>query len=906
METYTYTPLNLGEPSFRLVRLFGGVGQQLQCELVHASLAPGDVIDYEAVSYTWGVVTHGLYCIEILHEEEMKKLSIGYNLYRLLLSLRRPGEDRMLWIDAICINQDENDTTERNHQVQQMSEIYRAAHRVVVWLGPSTHEMDLAMMRLHELQDSQKDGKSPADKKQVSVWKGFQSSHIRDHNNPAFLGLQQIFDHPWFRRIWVLQEVGNARAALIHCGGKAVSSAIFSVAPSAFDVEIDSHCQAVLDLMPGSPARLQKGSPHRDLRTLLRLFREAQAIREHDHIYALLGLCSEEGKGLRVSYEKPISTIISEVISHVCHYDVTNTPSPLYSSISHFQSHLDNLDENVLLKLVQDGSMHNLWCVFSRQDVYVNLTERIMIAAARRPEGSRQIFDLFIRRVGRLAITKDVVRAAISNRSQGREILDIILPQAAKSVITQAMVMAAISNKHQGRKIFDIILPRAEKSVITQDVVLAAISNERQGREILAIILPRAEKSVITQEVVLAAIKNLRQGREILDVILPRAEISVITQDVVLAAISNEHQGRQILDITLLRAEKSVITQEVVLAAIKNLRQSRQILDILRRARKSTLTEEVILTIMEYSGQHREYLDVVLQRANTIEITTKVVVAAVRNEDQNGELLDIILQRAEESLIDIEQVVRTAVRETNSRECLAIIFRRVKKIFITGALMENALFLDQCRSYDEPIGGCLSGYLLQQRQHIRITRRTILDLKELSDRRLYTYNAAIGKATSGGSYLWKERPWRNVSRCSEANLLQFLLDHGLGIQFESESARMIHQALEQSNQDFNEPERAVAKRRKTEAKVGNVVREKTEHTCHVEFTPTSGAGVYGDVVLEVILGLPIEYYVDFPSGAADLWFYVVSLNADDWRRGYLFGRTNAKTAGGVNFSNMDQ
>ncbi|KAI1120207.1 heterokaryon incompatibility protein-domain-containing protein [Nemania abortiva] len=345
MEIYTYTPLNLDEPSFRLVRLFGGVGRELQCELIHALLKPSDVMDYEAVSYTWGVVPHPVSFLEI-HGETIKKLPIHYNLYRVLLDLRLVDEDRMLWIDAICINQGTQDATERNHQVQQMAEIYKTAQRVLVWLGPSTQEMDLAMVSLLEFQSLFKEMKWKAEEIRASdTWKRFESSASREHDDPRYLGIKKIFNQPWFRRIWVLQEVGNARAVIIHCGKKAVSSATFLLAPSVYQIEVDKHCQAVLDLMPASSARSQHGGQYRDLRKLLRDFRGAEATREHDKVYALLGLCHGKGKDLRISYEKPISEVISEVISHICYYEVGSTPVPLYKSIREFQSDLDDLED---------------------------------------------------------------------------------------------------------------------------------------------------------------------------------------------------------------------------------------------------------------------------------------------------------------------------------------------------------------------------------------------------------------------------------------------------------------------------------------------------------------------------------------------------------------------------------
>ncbi|KAI1281681.1 heterokaryon incompatibility protein-domain-containing protein [Xylaria sp. FL0933] len=535
MEAYTYAPLDLNEPSFRLIRLFPGVGQQLQCELVHASLAPGEMIDYEAVSYTWGPVTHGIFFIEI-HGEKIGKLSIGYNLFRLLLNLRDLVVDRILWIDAICINQDEDDATERNHQVQQMAKIYRGAQRVLVWLGPPTDEMTLAMSLLKRLQKPCRDTKRKVGEIQDLDRGDIQYSGSQDQNNPTRLGLEQVFSHPWFRRIWILQEVGNARAALIYCGKHAISSKIFCQAPSILKIRLDPHHQAVLDLMPGSQIRLKEGRSPRDLRTLLQYFQEAQATREHDHIYALLGLCSEEDNCLRVSYEKPMSTVISEVISLICRYEVPSGPKPMYSSLREFQMDLKQLDEKVLEKLAIHGYTDSLKCAFERPGTDITVTEDVMLAGAGNRLKGREIFDIFAQKVGKLDVTETVLQTAAENDRQGKEILEIILPQAANTEITEGFIQSVVRNQTCSKKVLAIVLQRVERSAITEEVVLAAARNTTQSERILDLILSLTGKTVINESLAVKAAERGWTGKEMLDVIHSRADIP-ITKRLVMAAI---------------------------------------------------------------------------------------------------------------------------------------------------------------------------------------------------------------------------------------------------------------------------------------------------------------------------------------------------------------------------------
>jgi hypothetical protein len=66
-----------------------------------------------------------------------------------LRHLRRKDEPRTLWVDAPCINQD--DTLEREEQVQRMEDIYRLDYRVIVWLGTEEDESSLALLTLGHL-----------------------------------------------------------------------------------------------------------------------------------------------------------------------------------------------------------------------------------------------------------------------------------------------------------------------------------------------------------------------------------------------------------------------------------------------------------------------------------------------------------------------------------------------------------------------------------------------------------------------------------------------------------------------------------------------------------------------------------------------------------------------------------
>ena len=98
------------------------------CFFVHAQLDEYPV--YEALSYTWGSSDSpkSILC-------DGRPFKIGQNCNNAIRDLRYRRTKRLLWIDAVCI--DQTSKLERNHQVSMMTDIYRQAQTVCVYLGDS-------------------------------------------------------------------------------------------------------------------------------------------------------------------------------------------------------------------------------------------------------------------------------------------------------------------------------------------------------------------------------------------------------------------------------------------------------------------------------------------------------------------------------------------------------------------------------------------------------------------------------------------------------------------------------------------------------------------------------------------------------------------------------------------------
>lgn len=179
----------------------------VRCELEEVSLDEKPL--YEAISYCWGdsAMTRFIICNGSL-------LQVTVNLDAALRHLRRPETNRVLWADAICINQ--ADPSERSRQVQIMKNIYEGAKGVVVWLGEGTRNSQIALRLVDQFVEATL--KSLKDSEQLTLRKlvanGLSGSHMKNGIAP----LKDLLRRPWFHRIWVVQEVAVAGKVTIMCG----------------------------------------------------------------------------------------------------------------------------------------------------------------------------------------------------------------------------------------------------------------------------------------------------------------------------------------------------------------------------------------------------------------------------------------------------------------------------------------------------------------------------------------------------------------------------------------------------------------------------------------------------------------------------------------------------------------
>ncbi|KAF3767018.1 HET-domain-containing protein, partial [Cryphonectria parasitica EP155] len=103
----------------------GTADDPLRCEYHIVALSENPT--YETLSYRWGDADN-----KIQIEVRGQQIPVTRNLYRALLRLRRPDQTRSIWIDQLCINQEDN--IEKTAQVRFMRQIYSQCTQCNVWL----------------------------------------------------------------------------------------------------------------------------------------------------------------------------------------------------------------------------------------------------------------------------------------------------------------------------------------------------------------------------------------------------------------------------------------------------------------------------------------------------------------------------------------------------------------------------------------------------------------------------------------------------------------------------------------------------------------------------------------------------------------------------------------------------
>ncbi|KAK4222500.1 heterokaryon incompatibility protein-domain-containing protein [Podospora fimiseda] len=255
-------PTVLASHEFRLVCLDANENPESPVHLTIEAFPQDDAPDYETVSYTWGG--------EAADSTPTKPIFIGpywdvvfqtTNCWEMLRFIRPWRGIRMIWVDAICINQQSN--LERADQVASMMQIYRNCTRVIVYLGP-----DIAVPP---------HGRFPPRRRLDDLALG------PDQDQAAF---KKLLQRRYFRRIWVIQELILPPQAVIPIRGVNywADAMVYSRLKSVPDWDWNKTAA------PWLQHTAQGGIWEGDLAHILRTTAKSRSSDPRDQVFGILGL----------------------------------------------------------------------------------------------------------------------------------------------------------------------------------------------------------------------------------------------------------------------------------------------------------------------------------------------------------------------------------------------------------------------------------------------------------------------------------------------------------------------------------------------------------------------------------------------------------------------------------------
>jgi hypothetical protein len=294
-----YFPLNTDRNEIRLLHLKPASQKfdEIECELTTVSF-DDCLLQYEALSYVWGC-TRNKRSIKIQDHE----VEVTSNLYDALEQLRLKRAERILWIDAICINQ--KDLNERADQVTRMGSIYGRADNVIVWLGQDFKGCKLAFNCLKRIGEA----------KDLHFTK-FLSPHMAVHGLDLYStklqdALIYFFTLPWWTRVWTVQEYVLAQKATFQCGDAVLDSCLAREASRNFFNHERYSCCNRLRLVESGPGTrgeaLLRGFVRQESLEFMHLLKDSMSVlyatthfRQRistdirDKVYGMLGMATGE------------------------------------------------------------------------------------------------------------------------------------------------------------------------------------------------------------------------------------------------------------------------------------------------------------------------------------------------------------------------------------------------------------------------------------------------------------------------------------------------------------------------------------------------------------------------------------------------------------------------------------
>jgi hypothetical protein len=291
---------------------------------------------FEALSYVWGSPDDPSYVHIGITTLQESVVSTTRNLDIALRHLRYEQEERLIWIDALCI--DQQNAAEKSKQVALMGNIYALASRVIVWLGPETVDSSKALNLMKELAyhvevDWINSTFRPSSHSNEPAWA--ELGVLLPYRTGELNSVSALLERPYFERTWTRQEIALGRYAVVQCGRwqipwkdlKVAIACVFRKAhyPDAIEpghkFVFEEVSANAYDLCDFSERKCHYSEVRMSLRT-------TKCHDPRDRLYAVLSLlCNRDLRlNIRPDYSRTAEDIYIDVSKIMLHNDLLSIP----------------------------------------------------------------------------------------------------------------------------------------------------------------------------------------------------------------------------------------------------------------------------------------------------------------------------------------------------------------------------------------------------------------------------------------------------------------------------------------------------------------------------------------------------------------------------------------------------
>ena len=312
-----YSQLPSSEPSFRLLRVLPSVVSfsRIRCQLVTASVK-ASANRYIAGSYVWGAPDQ-LATVFVNGVE----ISVRENLVHFLRACRHRRKEAIMWIDAVCINQE--DPAERSSQVAMMDRIYTNAQAVYCWLGASEGVADA----LNECN--------------AAIARPLNQNFLSEFTS----NMEKVVHCEYWTRIWIVQEFILAQEVFLLSGPVKVPLECVSRLLSLMAFH-DSVASQIFQFRHAQ----KEGLRFHRFEQLFGMFCSLGCAISRDRVFALIGILRKEEAALLkplIDYEISIERLLSGILDNGLIRDYPRFMWHFSASVLHGGAQTDVTLENV-------------------------------------------------------------------------------------------------------------------------------------------------------------------------------------------------------------------------------------------------------------------------------------------------------------------------------------------------------------------------------------------------------------------------------------------------------------------------------------------------------------------------------------------------------------------------------